>query len=250
MKSRGALPRRRKPSPAARLRRFWLPLFLFVVLAGGGTAALVTWPGFSPRSVVVTGNRIVPTAEIVAAAAVAPHVNMWMQNPHAIARRIEDIPYVDRARVLRVPPATVEIQIVERAPFAVVRSGLAAALVDRSLRVLADGGDASDVAVLVVRPGLQLTPGAFIEDSGAEQLRDAYAAMLAAHVVPSQLALDRYGGVVVTMPGGVRVLLGDDDDMTRKLALVDPILAQVARSGRRIAAIDLRAPNTPVVDYR
>jgi len=53
---------------------------------------------------------------------------------------------------------------------------------------------------------------------------------------------------VAGTPRGVQLLLGDDEDLARKIALIGPILSQTA--GRRIAAIDLRAPGTPVVVYR
>ncbi len=244
--------RRRKISPAKRLRRFWILIAVVGVLVAGGVTVLVTWPGFSPRYVVVSGNRAVPTGEIVRAAAVAPHVNMWMQNSGAIARRVEAIPYVGSASVARIPPATVAIAVVERTPFAVLHSGAQAAVVDRALRVLApaQAADGARLPSLFVKAGLSLDPGSFVTDPAAVELRDDYLAMVAAHVIPVAMGLDKYGGVVATVAGGVRVLLGEDEDMDRKLALVDPILAQVARGGRRIASIDLRAPNTPVVDFR
>jgi hypothetical protein len=46
------------------------------------------------------------------------------------------------------------------------------------------------------------------------------------------------------------VLLGDDEDIEKKIALIDPILAQTAKAGRHVATLDLRAPNTPVVVYK
>ena len=49
-------------------------------------------------------------------------------------------------------------------------------------------------------------------------------------------------------PRGVQLLLGDDEDLTRKIALIGPILSQTAK--KKITAIDLRAPATPVVVYR
>jgi hypothetical protein len=73
--------------------------------------------------------------------------------------------------------------------------------------------------------------------------------MLAAHVAPVALRSDRFGGLVATMRDGVQVLFGNGADLARKLALVEPILAQVVHGSRRVTAIDLRAPDTPVVVY-
>jgi len=79
-------------------------------------------------------------------------------------------------------------------------------------------------------------------------LRDDYERLTDAHVVVVTLGYDRFGDLTAGTPRGVQLLLGDDEDLTRKIALIGPILSQTA--GRRIAAIDLRAPGTPVVVYR
>jgi hypothetical protein len=93
-------------------------------------------------------------------------------------------------------------------------------------------------------------PGQFLTDAKARAMRDDYETMIAAHVVPLALEYDRYDGLVATMRGGVRVLLGSDDDLDKKLALVDPILAQIVRKQQNVAAVDLRAPRTPVLVFK
>ena len=128
--------RRRKLPAVRRLRPFWLPLSLLAVVAACAGAFLVAWPGFAPQRVSVTGNRLVSASEIARRAHVEANVNMWLQNTGAMAARVAAIPYVSRVHVYRVPPATVLIAVRERAPFAVVRSGDDAAIVDRDLRVL------------------------------------------------------------------------------------------------------------------
>ena len=52
------------------------------------------------------------------------------------------------------------------------------------------------------------------------------------------------------MRNGIELLLGDDADIVQKSALIAPILSQTAAGPRRVAAIDLRAPKTPVVRYK
>jgi cell division protein FtsQ len=243
--------RRRKTSPAARLRSFWVLIAVVAVALIGVAAFAVAWPGFEPKEIDVSGNRVVSSGEILSSAAVAPHVNMWLQSPTAIARRVEKIPYVAVAHVRRVPPTTMTISITERKPFAVVRDGARTALVDRELRVLQAGasGDAAQPEFVLARAGA-LEPGAFLTEPSAIELRDDYDALIAAQVVPLALSFDRYGGLVADLRGGVRILLGDDADLNKKLPLIDPILAQVVRKARRVAEIDLRAPGTPVVVYK
>jgi cell division protein FtsQ len=248
--NRGRSPRRRKASATARLRPFWIPIVGIAVIAIAGGAFAVAWPGFEPKYVQVAGNRIVSRSEILAHAAVAGRVNMWLQNTGAMATRVRGIPYVDSVAVYRLPPATVVISVSERTPFAVVRSDERAVLVDRDLRVLQPAPDDSTLPQFVLKPGVVLEPGRFLTEPAAVALRDDYAAMIAARVVPLQLTFDQFGGLVAVVRGGVRILLGDDADLSKKLALVDPILAQVVRKQRRIAAVDLRAPATPVLVFK
>jgi cell division protein FtsQ len=241
--------RRSKSSAAARLRPFWALIAVGALVAAGSIAFCVTWPGFAPKAVTVGGNKVVPRAEILRRAAVSTHLNLWLQNPHTIAARVEAIPYVARAGVHRVPPATIAIWVTERTPFAVLRGGGAEALVDRELRVL--GPVAPGTSLPVFDLGSAALPGAgsFDTSKRANALRDDYEALVAVHVIPVALQFDRFGGLVARMSDGIEILLGDDDDLNSKLRLIDPILAQVVHKTRRVAAVDLRAPGTPVLVY-
>jgi cell division protein FtsQ len=243
-------PKRRKKNAAARLRPFWIAIGFLLVLAVAAGIGIVLWPGFTPKEIVVTGNRNARRADIVAKAAIAPNVNVWLQNPRAIESRVATIPYVGAVHVHRIPPATIAIDVTERIPFAVVTEGSQAVLVDRDLRVLQPADAPSDLVTFTLPPGADLGPGTFLKSDDAIRLRTAYDQLIAAHVVPIGLGFDTFDGLVATMRGGIRVMLGDDDEMPRKIALIDPILSQVVRKGKPADAIDLRAPNTPVVVYR
>lgn len=243
--------KRRKKSASARLRPFWVLFVLLAIGAGTGAYYAATWTGFYPKSVTVSGNRIVPSSEILARASIAQHANVWMQNMGAAARRIEAIPYVKNARIGRSLPASVHITVTERTPFAVLQTGASRLLVDRDLRVLrfaepAAGSLPVIIAKLAAKPG----PGVFIGDADVRQLRDDYATLARAHVAVHSLRYDRFGDLVAVTPGGIDLLLGDDGDLQKKAPLVDPIISQVGASGRKMAAVDLRAPKTPVVVYK
>jgi cell division protein FtsQ len=242
--------RRRKRSATARIRPFWMPILVAGLLAVAAGAFASTWPGFDPRNVEVVGNRRVSTDEIRSAAGIAPHVSIWLQNTGAIARRVAAIPYIGAAWIHRIPPASLRIAVTEREPFAVLESAPESAVVDRDLRVLEPATGEEPLPELVVRPGLELNPGTFAATRDAVELRDAYEQIAARKILPRTLALDRYGGLVVTLRDGLRVLFGQESDLGQKLTLVNAILAQVVRGQRRVAAIDVRAPAAPVVVYR
>jgi cell division protein FtsQ len=243
--------RRRKKSAIARIRPFWMPVTFSSAVVIGALAVLIAWPGFDPKQIVVTGNLHVTRGEILSRAAIARNVSIWFQSTGAIARRIEAIPYIRTAAVHRVPPASLRIVVDERVPFAVLQSGAEAAVIDRTLRVLTPVGEADDERpVLVAKAGLDLTPGSFVATRGVVELRNAYDAVTAAQIVPLEISLDRFGGIVVELRSGLRLLLGSESQLDRKLTLASAIIAQVVSHERRVDAIDLRAPSAPVLVYR
>lgn len=242
--------KRRKPSAAARTRPFWPALGLLAVVVVAALVFAATYPAFDPKRISVSGNGRVSRQEILARAAVAPHTTIWLQNTGAIAQRVAAIPYIGSARVRRIPPSTIRIDVTERAPFAVLRSGYDAAVVDRALRVLEPATAQSGLPVFDVEPALALTPGSFVRSAQAVALRSALETMAARRIVPVELGFDRYDGLVVTLRGGLRLLLGGEADLAQKLTLADAIRSQIVTNRRPVAAIDLRAPSAPVLVYR
>lgn len=237
---------RRKRSAASRLKPFWILLVLFAAIFIIGGYYVATWPGFRAGQVAVIGNHRVATREILRRADVHRRVNIWLQDMRAVADRVAAIPDVGSVTVLRGFPASLSIVVHERSPFAVVRSGAATAVTDRQMRVLTApaGPRLPRFLVTVNLP----KPGQFIRNERVVALRDDYELLTAADVIIVSLQYDRFGDLVAMTPRGVQILLGDDADLKRKAALIGPILSQVA--GKKIAAIDLRAPGTPVVKYR
>jgi cell division protein FtsQ len=245
-----ARPRRKKKSQAARLRPFW---FLLLILVAGCAFAgyyAATWPGFFPQRIAVSGNRIVGRGQILAAAQIAPRANVWLQNMRAAAARIDAIPYVQTAQIHRSLPAQVRIDVVERRPYAELRTRTGNVVIDRDLRVLQTAGNASALPVFESAHAGAPSDGAYVKTAEVQRLRTDYEELSAAHVIVRTLSYDRFGDLVASMRGGVKLLLGDDSQLEQKTALIGPILSQVAGSGRRIAAVDLRALKTPVVVYR
>ncbi len=227
-----------------------MPIVLLGVLVLGALAIAAAWPGFVPKTVAISGNRIVTRHEILTRAAILPHLSIWLQNTAAIGRRVEAIPYIATAAVHRLPPSELRIVVTERVPFALVESGSEAAIVDRSLRVLQPTNGDENLPLFVLASGVALVPGAYLRAPSAAELRDAYEAIAARGMTAAQLALDRFGGIVVTEESGVRLMLGTPSDLSEKLALAQAITAQLVARERRVAAIDLRAPSAPVLVYR
>jgi cell division septal protein FtsQ len=237
---------RRKRSAAARLRPFWILLILLVIAGGAGGYYVATWPGFRPRHIVVVGNHRVSTHAIAARAAIDRRENLWLQNTQAAAVRVAALPDIGQVTIRRGFPAALTIVVTERVPYAQIRAGAETGVVDRDLRVL-QAAVSPALPQFIVRIAVPAA-GRFIKDERVTRLRDDYENLADAHVVVAALRYDRFGDLTAVTPRGVELLLGDDEDLARKIALIGPILSQTA--GRKIAAIDLRAPGTPVVVYR
>jgi cell division protein FtsQ len=220
---------------------------LLSVAAGG---FLTMWSGFDPSQVAVTGNRRVPSSEILRVADIPRNRSIWLDDTRAIAARIRAIPFVGTVSIHRLPPASFTIAVSERVPFATLTSDGQSAVVDRALRVLspAPGGDPLPSFVLSLHRSL--TPGAFVTAREAVILRDVYTTMLSNGLTPATLSFDPYGDVIATIAGGPRLLLGEPNDLGRKVRLINAILAQVVRRQLSVSAVDVRAPSTPVVVYR
>jgi len=172
---------------------------------------------------------------------------------HAAAARIEGIPWVGEARVQRRLPASVVITVIERSAQAcVVAADGTLFTIDANARVL-EAGCARLAQPLFELPQIRRAPapGTFLHVAQVTQLqRDASTLEGLEPLTFTRYALDAYGGLEATMRSGVRVELGTDDDLPAKTRLLDSILKSSAVRLRPLAAVDLRAPQAPVVDYR
>lgn len=101
-----------------------------VAVLGGAAWALFGSSVFVVRHVAVIGNRLVPTARILARADVRIGTPLVRVNTAAVARRVEGISGVLWARVRRSWPDGVVITVRERQPSLAVRAGGRFALID------------------------------------------------------------------------------------------------------------------------
>jgi cell division septal protein FtsQ len=168
----------------------------------------------------------------------------------AAQERIESIPYIDLARVHRYLPAHVVIEVNERVPVAILQASNGQFLIDQRLRVLENAPDGAKLPRFIF-PKISVGKiGDVLDDDGLIALRNDADRVSDDNLDATAFSYDRYGDLVVDLRGGVRVLLGDQADLEKKIALVDPILLQVGKQKRPIATIDLRALTAPIVIYK
>jgi POTRA domain, FtsQ-type len=247
------LPRRRKASLAARARPFWVLGIVLIAGLSWGLYALAGAPWFRVARVGVDVPLGSPVSrdEVRAAAAIGPGANVWLLRGGAMARRIEAIPYVDRASVHRgqFPQPFVELAVTVRQPSACVRGGGREVTIDAAARVLQAGCALASVARIDAGRGKLPDPGAWIADPDVSKLLADAKVLADADLAVRGLARDRWGGLEAVDVTGVTLRFGTDEDLAAKAALVAPVRAGIGTK-RKLRAIDLRAPATPVVQFR
>jgi cell division protein FtsQ len=243
--------RRTRPSLFARIRAFWIVAVLVLLTVAGAFAAFANAPQLRVRDVdaAVPEGAPVSRAAVLAAAAIASESNVLLLNAGAIRDRVEAIPYVATARVRRtfVPQPAIAIGVTLRSPYACLTAGRGRATIDATGRVLQAGCLGGVPLEIGIGDAAIPAPGGRLVEAGLRQLLTD-AVTIAAKVPLRALRRDRFGGVDAVDRQGVTIRFGADGDLAAKLALVDPIRRSLAR-GRAIRTIDLRAPNTPVVEF-
>jgi POTRA domain, FtsQ-type len=247
------LPRRRKPSLAARARPFWIIALVLVALLVWGGYALANSPWFRVTRVGIDVPLASPVSrdQVRTTAAISPDANVWLIRTAAVARRIEAIPYVDRALIRRgqFPRPFVEIEVSLRRPTACVHGAAGLVTIDATSRVLQTGCTLPGTSLIDAGNAPLPAPGARITDPDVSRLLADAKLLADANLSVRSLQRDRWGGLEAVDVTGLTLRFGDDGDLAEKIALVAPIRAGVG-SKRPLRAIDLRAPATPVVQFR
>jgi hypothetical protein len=169
-------------------------------------------------------------------------------NTSAIRRRLEGIPYVATAAVHRAqfPQPAVSLEITLREPTGCVHSSSGTVTIDATARVLQLNCVSRMLPLVDVGRAPAVVPGAVLTAPDVDRLL-ADARAIGAHIPVRIVQRDRFGGIEAVDSRGVLLRLGSDADLAAKLALVEPIRNSV--KGRRLRAIDLRAPATPIVEF-
>jgi cell division protein FtsQ len=218
------------------------------VVALGLTALLAGWllasPRFAIASVEVTGQSRLTREAIEAAADIAPGGNIFALDAADVVARIETLPLVRRAAVVRRLPNRVAIVVEERRPFTLVNAG--------DLRWIDEQGVDLGPELRPVATGAPIISGLTTGDLGGgrggatERAATGLALLrlllrsgsgLASSI--SEIDVSRPEGPVLYTLDGVEVRLGKDE-WEGRLGRLLGVLAQLKASGEVVTAIDLR----------
>lgn len=236
---------RRRPRRPIR----WLRVTGGLVLAVATAAAVVmaghwalTTPRFAVMAVEVRGASRVPPQRILEISGIVRGTNLWRIDPDRVRARLESLPEIRRADVVRELPNRVSILVEERRPFTLVH---AARLhwVDEDGRLLGEERHAVATEVPVIR-GLSEDELVTMRTTPGPRARAAIALIrallrtgsaLAAEI--SEIDMSRPEGPVLYTIDGVEVRLGSEE-WEERLARLEGVLAQVATQD--VHGVDMR----------
>ena len=104
---------RKKQKKRKRIKRIIQTMTILCLLAGGVTFALIS-PIFNIQEVQVVGNQLVQADTIVSLSGLSKNQNIFKFINLQIERKIKENPYIQEAKVKRIFPNAVQIQVEER----------------------------------------------------------------------------------------------------------------------------------------
>src|SRR5262249_6030077 len=212
--------------------------------AAGGAALrwLLTTPHFAVAQVEVRGVSRVPPDQILAAAAIPSGTNIFRLDTLGVIDRVESLPEVRRADVVRELPGRVVISVEEQRPFTLVHGG--------RLHWMDQEGRLLGAAPEAVAPPMPVISGLSPDELASMRSAPGPKARAAIGVIRallrsgtgltseiSEIDMSRREGPVLYTVDGVEVRLGSED-WDERLARLEGVLAQIATQDVR--AVDLR----------
>ncbi len=228
----------------------WLALATAVSV---GTFLFLHSAAFRVQTVTVEGTSRLGTAEVRALLGLDPGAYLWRADPEALAERLRQHPLIAQARVTRVWPRGLRVQVRERVASAIVgyyryylaldTQGVALEMVD-SLNALdlplITGADAPWAVLGEVYPSAAVNPPLQIIASLAPERRRQV----------EELHVDGAGDITLYLAGGRRVLWGQAERLQEKTAALQTILLDAEKKKLNLLYIDLRYRGQPVVKLK
>lgn len=258
---RHAMPRVAFPGASISRRRLALGVLAVQVVA---LLAILVLPVFRASSVLISGNRLLDRATILAAAHISPSQSLFTIDGEQVRQRLERLPWVRSASVETELPHTVRISIREWTPVLVLHRGT-------HELAIADDGSLLDLGRVAVPapPGVPLLvdsrPQLAAARIGGGSDASIDSLLVRTLVITSQrfpavfgIAVDHFewqpdGLFAIVTTSGWRAILGHmltDDDIA---AVPDQLAALVSLKGKidfvhpTYGYVDLEDPGQPAV---
>jgi cell division protein FtsQ len=198
---------------------------------GGGVEKLAVAGGFGAKRIIVEGVQHTTDAEITAALKAGPDTMMLGFDTDAAKVRLEAVPWIKHAQVMRLLPSTLQVQIEERVPYAIWQTHGQTYVVDAEGVTLAPAlREAYPDLPLIVGDGAPKAAPALYE--ALKPYGDLKQKMIAAiRVGDRRWTLKLASGLEIMLP---------DDNVDEALASLTKLDEKRGLLKRDIASVDLR----------
>jgi len=212
-----------------------------VLISAAAVALYTPWLGlFGLRTITVLGNQRVSAETIGLAAGLSRGRPLLTIHRSDVAERVCGIPWVRSARISRVLPDTLRIDVEERVPVA------RALLSDGACMVLGDGGVVVEGSCAEGAPELEvvgaeltdLSPGGHLIEASISDLLDLLRRSALSDMHIRRIDVTDLSAVVLDAESGLRILLGAIDSHAQRLARLVVLSREMDLSAYR--QIDLR----------
>ncbi len=214
--------------------------------AGAGAAMRygLSAPYFAVAAIEVQGASRLEVAQIIETAGIQVGTNIFRLSPYEAAKRLEYLPGIRHAEVIRELPNRVKIIVEERRPFTLVHAG--------RLHWIDEEGVAIGSLPHVVAPSTPVISGLTPEELETMREHPSPRARLAIALIRallrraslltaqiSEIDVSRPDGPVLYTVDGVEVRLGADEWESR-LGRLESVLQEIASTPDAVTSIDLR----------
>lgn len=229
---------------------FLQSLFFIMVLL---TAAYVLARSsvFEVSQIKVAGNDTLSSDRIIAASGINPGENIFKLDLKASSLKLKSNPFIKKAELTRKLPDTVEIQLEERRPRAVLPFEGGFVQVDEEGVCLQKGSlGTSSLPVITGVKFMTPAPGGQIQ---SEALQKALTVVkeLPGGLIPMLSEIHVQGDqIIVYTLEGIQCRLGTASDAQQKGEVLMKVLNELKEKGKKIQYIDLSYTGSPVVKYQ
>jgi len=220
---------------------------------------VLSLPIWRIHKVEVKGAVYIPQGKIKGLARVPMNENIFMLDPAEIKERFAKTVQIKDLHIKRKLPGTVVIEIKERRPFAIVNIGSTPAIMDNEGYIIAKSGLSSsiyraDLGKLPVIRGV----GRNVLDKNGRLLPtetmfiDQTIILLSSFldIGSVQIELSDRDNVSVYIEDILRVKIGNYDKIEKKIGVLKALLIPAKEKLEKVAYIDVRVPDDPVIRFR
>ncbi|NPV91483.1 MAG: FtsQ-type POTRA domain-containing protein [Firmicutes bacterium] len=228
----------------------------FFLLSAASFYLLLHSTFFSVREVEVNGLKNIKPTEVSRLAGVRMGSNIFLLKEKDIAERVVLHPAIESCRVTRRLPATVEINVVERTPLALLPDQTGFMVVDRDGRLLYRVGSLVETNLPVitgVTASQEVFPGDFIGNSSLERflpVMQKFSPSLTRDIAEIGLKSDE--AISIYTLEKVEIKVGSLEHLDGHLPVLETIVNQEIKrlSDKPIEYIDMSFNGTPVIKFK